>query len=45
MAYKVAKADDKIDEVQQYLTGRYIGPSEAVRIILGCDLHDRFPSE
>lgn len=43
-AYKVAKNNGAVDEISQYLTGRYIGPSEAVCTILGFDLHDRFPS-
>ena len=32
------------DEVAQYLTGRYIGPSEAVSTILGFPVHNREPT-
>lgn len=32
------------DEIKQYLTGRYIGPSEAVSMILGFPIHVREPA-
>ena len=32
------------DEIKQYVTGRYIGPSEAVASILGFTIHERDPS-
>ena len=35
---------DQDDEIKQYLTGRYIGPSEAVSIILGFPIHVREPA-
>jgi hypothetical protein len=31
----------RIDEVQAFLTGRYISTNEAVWRILGFDIHDR----
>uniref|UniRef100_A0A1I8HF89 ATP-dependent DNA helicase n=1 Tax=Macrostomum lignano TaxID=282301 RepID=A0A1I8HF89_9PLAT len=32
-----------IDEIKDYLLGRYIGPMEAVNTILGFEVHSRYP--